>query len=125
METTIGTCMYCGQQMTIQTSGNVDDYKADLIATEHCPCDGAVRARSEDEIADQVRRLFGEASRDMGFEYVCDAGEMRMLRDMSFGVLIDAFEEIRVKLRNSDVAVMKKLGGVVMISREMKRKKTV
>lgn len=125
METTYGTCMYCGQTMMIKTSGEIDQEKADLIAVEHCVCDGAVKARSEDELNDQVRLLFGDDSRRAGFEYVCGEDEMKMLRDMSFMVLIDAFDEIKVKLRNGDVATMKLLGGVVSISREMKKKKTV
>ena len=48
-----------------------------------------------------------------------------MLRDMSFMVLIDAFEEIKAKLRNGDVVTIKLLGAEVSIAREMKKKKTV
>ena len=61
----------------------------------------------------------------MGFEYVCDADQERVLRDMSDAVLLEHFDEIKAKLPNGDMAVFKKIGGVVEISREMKRKRTV
>ncbi len=125
METTFGTCMYCGQTMMIKTSGEIDQERADMIAQEHCPCDGAVKARNEDELHDRIRMLFGDDCRRMGFEYVCGEDERKMLRDMSFMMLIDAFEEIKVKLRNGDSVTMKLLGGEVSITREMKKKKSV
>lgn len=125
MEMTMGTCMYCGQTRAIKTSGEIDEQQADALVTAGCTCDGALKAATMEETLSRIGQLFGGGCREMGFEYVCDVQQERALREMSDAVLLDQFEEIKAKLPNGDMAVFKKIGGVVEISREMKRKRTV
>lgn len=125
MEMITGTCMFCGQQQTIRVSGNIDEKEVDLIVTQRCNCDGALKAKTQEETLSRIEQLFGSGCRNMGFEYVCDNYQMRALMDMSNAVLLQHIEEIKAKLPNGDMAVFKLTGDTVEISREMKRKKTV
>lgn len=125
MEVITGSCLYCGQQQTIRVGGKISEDKANLIATENCCCDGALKARTAEETLSRIEALFGEGCREMGFEYACDVDQKRTLRTISEAVLLKQFEEIKVKLPNGDTASFKPCAGMVEISREMKRKRTV
>lgn len=125
MEMITGTCMFCGQQQTIRVSGKIDENEANLIVTQKCNCDGALKAKTQEETLSRIEQLFGSGSRDMGFEYVCDNYQLRALRDMSIAVLLQYIEEIKAKLPNGDMAIFKLTGDTVEIAREMKHKRTV
>ena len=85
-----------------------------------------MKARTQEETASRIDQIFGEGSRDMRFEYECDPGQRRALREMSDAVLLGQFEEIKVKLPNGDIAIFKTGSETgVEISREMKRKRMV
>lgn len=125
MEMITGTCMFCGQQQTIRVSGKIDENEANLIVTQKCNCDGALKAKTQEETLSRIQQLFGSGCRDMGFEYVCDGHQLRVLREASDAVLLQHIDEAKIKLPNGDMAAFKLTGGVVEITREMKRKKTV
>lgn len=125
MEMITGSCMYCGQQQTICVSGKISEDEANLIATEKCACDGALKARTAEETLSRIEALFGEGCREMGFEYACDVDQKRTLRTISEAILLEEFKEIKVKLPNGDTASFKLCAGTVEISRETKCKRTV
>lgn len=125
MEMITGTCMFCGQQQTIRVSGKIDENEVDQIVTQKCSCDGALKANTQEETLSRIEQLFGSGCRDMGFEYVCDGYQLRVLREASDAVLLQHIDEAKIKLPNGDMAAFKLTVGIVEITREMKRKKTV
>lgn len=55
MEMITGSCLYCGQQQTIRVSGQVDEEQVDRLVTERCMCDGALKARTQEENMSRVQ----------------------------------------------------------------------
>ena len=124
MNQVMGTCLYCGQSQTIQTSGELDEQEANVLATQRCKCDRALHAQEQSEVMDRVDGLFGPRCREMGFEYVCDVDQREALAQVAVHVLDELYDEAKIKLPNGDVATMKLTAGMLEISREMKRKRT-
>lgn len=124
MNQLMGTCLYCGQSQTIQTSGELDEQEANVLATQRCKCDRALHAQEQSEVMNRVDGLFGPMCRGMGFEYVCDGDQLEALAQVAEHVMDGLYDEAKIKLPNGDVATMKLTGGVLEFSREMKRKRT-
>ena len=59
MNQVMGTCLYCGQSQTIQTSGELSEQEANVLATQRCKCDRALHAQAQSEVMDRVDGLFG------------------------------------------------------------------
>ena len=119
-----GVCVYCGQGQTIQTSSELSEQEANVLATQRCKCDRALHAQEQSEVMDRVDGLFGPRCREMGFEYVCDIDQREALAQVAVHVLDELYDEAKIKLPNGDVATMKLTMGMLEISREMKRKRT-
>ena len=124
MNQVIGTCLYCGQSQTIQTSGELDEQEANVLATQRCKCDRALHAQEQSEVMNRVDGLFGPSCGAMGFEYVCDINQREALAQVAEHVLDELYDEAKIKLPNGDVATMMLTAGVLEISRAMKRKRT-
>lgn len=124
MNQVIGSCLYCGQSQTIQTSGELSEHEADALATQRCKCDRALHAQEQSEVADRIDGLFGPRCREMGFEYVCDVAQCEALAQVAVHVMDELYDEAKIKLPNGDVATMKLTAGTLELSREMKRKRT-
>lgn len=124
MNQVMGTCLYCGQSQTIQTSGELSEQEANVLATQRCKCDMALHAQEQSEVMDRIDGLFGPSCGAMGFEYVCDINQREALAQVAEHVLDELYDEAKIKLPNGDVATMKLTAGLLEISREMKRKRT-
>lgn len=123
MNQVTGTCLYCGQSQTIQTSGELSEHEADVLATQRCKCDRALRAQEQSEVADRIDGLLGSRCREMGFEYVCNVAQCEALAQVAVHVMDELYDEAKIKLPNGDVVTMK-LTGTLKLSRETKRKRT-
>lgn len=123
----MGNCFYCGQQRMVEgATGTESAAKLNELATQQCTCDAALKARDSRDIPERVTELFGAKCKELGFTYACDKDALEVLVYVACGVAGGRFQDVKVKLLCGDMAVFKAPEeGLVEISREMKRKRTL
>ena len=123
----IGNCFYCGQQRMVEgATGEEGTAKLNELATQQCTCDAALKTRDKRDIPKRVQELFGGKCKELGFAHECDEDALEVLVHVACGVAGGRFQDVKVKLLCGDMAVFKASEeGLVKISREMKRKRTL
>ena len=123
----MGNCFYCGQQrMVEEVTGAEGAAELNELATQQCTCDAALKTRDKRDIPKRVQELFGAKCKELGFAHECDEDALEVLIHVACGVAGGRFQEVKVKLLCGDMAVFKAPEeGLVAISREMKRKRTL
>ena len=77
-----GTCHYCGQQVFIQTVGELDQSELDQMATDKCMCPEAQSERRKRERREKIDEYIKEHFSSSKQNFVREA--VAMIEDFSF-----------------------------------------
>ena len=120
-----GTCRYCGQMSTVKSSEPYLGQEADALITNYCRCDGARRARKNDEVRGSVGQLFGDESVEMGFEPE-EAHTIDAINQLIDFVVDFALIEATARMPGGDICKIKlDKHGELQVTRTLKRQRTM
>lgn len=64
MSDLVGTCIYCGQTMLVEATGQEDKKDLDRLATEKCTCDDAKNQQEKVQIVKKTEKNIENLFRD-------------------------------------------------------------
>lgn len=105
-----GFCPFCGQKQMVEADS---DETANEAAAENCNCDGAKRARSARQCAQNIDEICGPNANSFNME-VCDEKIIEALRVLGSLAVYDEIEAATIKLADSTVSIKQTKDGVAV-----------